>query len=217
MSRRLEPIYRALLLVLLLGSPSAAQPEGGEAASSHAERALEQAPPSFREWVEGLPAGQRQPVMRRLENMPAHRRDRLFQRWEALDEGERRELQAGLEERAAARERGEPPLSPAERRRRFEELSPESQEKLAPLVRRWRGMGPGERRRMRERLERFRMLAPEDQEALIEKRFSAKSPEERARILESLREASKALPARPLLDATDAPPEPPIAPVPPPD
>lgn len=58
-------------------------------------------------------------------------------------------------------------------------------------------MEPGERRRMRERLERFRML----------------SPEERARILEALREASQALPPRPPLDAPGAAPAP-IAPDP---
>jgi hypothetical protein len=57
---------------------------------------------------------------------------------------------------------------------------------------------------MRERLERFRTLSPEDQEALIERRFQARSPAERARILESLREASKALPERPLLDEPSA-------------
>ena len=88
-------------------------------------------------------------------------------------------------------------------------MSPESREQLAPLVRRWRDMGPADRRRMRQRLERFRMLAPEDQQALIDKRFAERSPEERARILESLREASKALPGRPLLDAKPAPGEPP--------
>jgi len=98
---------------------------------------------------------------------------------------------------------------------RLQQMSPESREKLAPLVRRWRDMGPLERRRMRLRLERFRMLAPEDQQALIDKRFAERSPEERARILESLREASKALPERPLLDAPAAPPEHPLLDAPP--
>jgi hypothetical protein len=69
-------------------------------------------------------------------------------------------------------------------------------------------MEPDERRRMRERLERFRQLAPEDQQALIDKKFAAKPPEERARILESLRDAAGALPERPLLDAPEAPTEP---------
>jgi hypothetical protein len=63
---------------------------------------------------------------------------------------------------------------------------------------------------MRQRLERSRTLSPEEQEALIERRFQARSREERARILESLREASK---ARPLLDVPDAAPAP-IAPAP---
>ena len=205
--RRLQSLCRALvLLVLSFGSHAAAQP---------GDRALERAPASFREWVESLPEERRRPLLRRLGDMPEHRRSRVFHRWEALEEGERRELQARLEERAAALEHGAAvrPRNGGERpfRRRMEQLPPESREKLAPLVRRWRGMEPAERRRMRERLERFRTLSPEDQEALIERRFQAKSPEERARVLESLREASQALPERPLLDA---PPEPPIAPAP---
>ncbi len=200
--------WRALpcaLLVLLFAESATAQPGA---------RALEQAPPSLREWVESLPEGQQRPVLRRLGNMPTHRRNTFFRRWEAMEEGERRKFQAFLEERAEARERGDSARSRAggERpfRERLEQLSPEAREKLAPLVRRWRGMEPAERRRMRQRLERFRTLSPEDQQALIEKRFSEKSPEERAQILGSLREASKALPSRPLLDAEPAP----IAPAP---
>jgi hypothetical protein len=198
---RLRRALAWLLLALPLASAAAAQP---------ASQVLEQAPPSFREWVESLPESQQRPILRRLANMPAQRRSTIFRRWDALEEGERRKLQAFLEERADARERGEPPLSREERQRRLEELSPESREKLAPLVRRWRGMEPGERRRMRERLERFRMLAPDEQEALIERRFSGKSPEERARILEALRDASRALPERPLVEEPPAP----IAPAP---
>lgn len=125
-----------------------------------------------------------------------------------MEEGERREFQAFLEERAAARERGERPF-----RSRLEELPPQSREKVAPLVHRWCDMEPAERRRMRQRLERFRTLSPEEREALIGRRFQARSREERARILESLREASKALPPRPLLDVPDAAPAP-IAPAP---
>jgi len=200
-ARALRSLARALGLVLLLATPAAGQP---------AEDPLQQAPPSFKEWVEGLPEGQREQALRRLGAMPAMRRDRMFRRWEAMDEGQRKRFQALLEERVQAIERGEPPP------RRLEHLSPESRQKLAPLVRRWRGMGPGERLRMRQRLERFRMLSPADQQALIDKRFAQKSPEERARILESLREASKALPPHPLLDAPEAPPAP-IAPAPPKD
>jgi hypothetical protein len=196
LSTRLHHALAWLLLALLLAGAAAAQP---------AAQLLEQAPPSFREWVESLPEGQQRPILRRLGNMPAQRRNTIFRRWEAMEEGERRKLQAFLEERVDARERGEAPLSHEERRRRLEELSPESREKQAKLVRRWRGMEPGERRRMRERLERFRMLAPEEQEALIERRFSGRSPEERARILEALREASRALPEGPQPEEPAAP------------
>jgi hypothetical protein len=196
--------FPCALLVLLLVESAAAQPaERGDSARS-GERALEQAPPSLREWVESLPEGQRRPALRRLGNMPAHRRNTFFRRWEAMEEGERGKFQAFLEERAEARERGDSARSRAggERPpRRIDQLSPESREKIAPLVRRWRGMEPAERRRMRQRLERFRTLSPEDQQALIEKKFSEKSPEEREQILDSLREASKALPPRPRLEA----------------
>jgi hypothetical protein len=161
-------------------------------AATAAPRGLEGAPDSFRSWIEGLPEGQQQAALRRLGDMPTHRRNRLFHRWEALEEGERRAFEQRMLERLESGPRQRP---------RLEGLSPESREKLAPLLRRWRDMGPDERRRMRERLERFRTLSPEDQQALIDKRFEAKSPEERERILEALREASQALPRRPLLDA----------------
>jgi hypothetical protein len=80
-------------------------------------------------------------------------------------------------------------------------MPPESRERLAPLVRRWREMGPDDRRRMRRRLERFGTLSPEAQQALVDRRFGARPPEERARILEALRNASRALPERPPPDA----------------
>jgi hypothetical protein len=168
------------------------------AGAAHAEpRALERAPASFRAWLESLPEGQQRMAERRIGAMPEHRRHQLFQRWEALEEGERRAFQQRMVERL---ERGE------RMRSQLEQMPPEKREKLAPLVRRWRDMGPADRRRMRMRLERFRTLSPKDQEALIERRFENNSPEERARILESLREASKALSERPLLDPK--PPEP---------
>lgn len=184
LARRLAPAL--LALVLLCGAGVAgAEPRG-----------LERAPESFKTWLESLPEGQRRSALRRLGDMPTQRRNRLFHRWEALEEGERRAFEQRMVGRLENREQA---------RERLERMSPESREKLAPLVRRWRGMDPDDRRRMRQRLERFRTLAPEDQQALIDRRFSAKSPEERARILESLREASEALPERPLLEAPTEP------------
>jgi hypothetical protein len=183
----LRALASACLVLALAGTASAAP------------RGLEGAPESFRTWLEGLPEGQRRMALRRLADMPTQRRNVLFRRWEALEEGERRAFEQRMVERL---ERGE-----ALR----EQLTPETRERLAPLVRRWRDMAPADRRRMRERLERFRTLSPEDQEAIVEKRFSAKTPEERKRILEALRAASQALPRHPLLDA----PEPPEAAPPP--
>ena len=191
MSRRLaRRLASALLALLLLCGAGAAVAE---------PRGLERAPESFRTWLESLPEGQRRTALRKLGDMPTQRRNRLFHRWEALEEGERRAFQERMLDRLETREQA---------RERFEQMTPESREKLAPLVRRWRGMGPDDRRRMRQRLERFRTLAPEDQQALIDKKYATKSPEERARILESLREASQALPSRPLLDGPETPPEP---------
>jgi hypothetical protein len=188
MSRRLARTLGGslLALVLLLGAGAAgAEPRG-----------LERAPESFKTWLESLPEGQRRSALRRLGDMPTHRRNRLFHRWEALEEGERRAFQQRMLDRLEGRE---------SQRERLERMSPESRERLAPLVRRWRDMGPDDRRRMRQRLERFRTLSPGDQQALIDRRFEDRSPEERAKILDSLRAASEALPERPLLEA---PPEP---------
>jgi hypothetical protein len=187
MSRRL-----ALLLVgcLLMGAvaPAAAQRPGrDEARRARVERVFSGAPPSFRSWVEALPPEQRRPLMRRLGRMPEQRREHLFRRWEGSDDAERERFKRFFERRAARRgERAFP--------RHFEALPPESRERLEPLVKRWRGMEPSERRRMRRRLEHFRALPEDEQEALIERRFGSRPPEERARILESLREASRALP-----------------------
>ena len=202
MRRRLA--LAGLVLALFAGAvraesvngPSAAS-EGASGAESvgapgTARRGLEGAPASFRSWIESLPEGQQPQALRRLADMPTQRRHRLFQRWDALDEGQRRVFEQRMLERLE---------HPGPLQERLQRMSPESREKLAPLVRRWHDMGPAERHRMRRRLERFRMLAPEDQQALIDRKFEAKSPEERARILEALREASNALPPRPLLDA----------------
>jgi hypothetical protein len=188
--RRVLACALALVTALAAGAASA-EPSG-----------LDGAPPSFRAWIESLPEGQRGSALRRLGDMPSHRRTRLFQRWEALEEGERHALQQRLEGRL---ERGESAREAL--RERVERMSPETREKLAPLVHRWREMTPADRRRMRERLERFRALPPEEQQALVDRRFGAKTEVERARILRALRDASEALPQRPLLDGAETLPD----------
>ena len=182
----------AVLALLLATSAAAAAPYG-----------LEGAPDSFRSWIASLPEDQQRIALRRLGDMPSQRRQRLFMRWESLAEGERRVFEQRMLERLEQGVRVQ---------QRLQAMSPESRAQLVPLMRRWREMGPLERRRMRLRLERFRALSPEAQQALIEKRFAAKSPEQRERILEALREASKALGPRPLLDAEPTPLEPAPAP-----
>ena len=187
LARRLGAALLALPLLVAAGAASAGS------------RALERAPESFRGWIEGLPEAEQRAALRRLDDMPAARRSRLFQRWETLEEGERRAFEQRMLERLEQRGRMQQHL---------EQMPPEAREKLAPLVRRWRGMEPDERRRMRRRLERFRTLVPEEQQALIDRKFEAKSPEERARILESLREAAQALPRKPLPGEAETSPDP---------
>lgn len=58
----------------------------------------------------------------------------------------------------------------------------------SPAARRFlEELSPVERAVLRERLRRFRALAPEDQEALVERRFPGRTPEERRLILERFR------------------------------
>jgi hypothetical protein len=189
MSRRRFLACALALLAVLAAGEARAEPRG-----------LDGAPPSFRAWIESLPEGQRRSALRRLGDMPIHHRSRLFQRWEALEEGERRALQQRLEGRL---ERGESAREAL--RERVARMSPETRERLAPLVHRWREMTPAERSRMRERLERFRTLPSEEQQALVDRRFAGATEAERARILRALREASDALPPGAALDGAETP------------
>jgi hypothetical protein len=196
--------------IVLASVPAAAQrPERAHSEAAQ-EQALSEAPASLRAWVEDLPAEQRRSMERRLRRMPEHRREHLFSRWDRADDAQRDRFKRRLEERATKRDRPFRRGDPQSRRRRedaprgrgrdfmrrLDDLPPASRERMAPLVERWRGMKPAERRRMRRRLESFRTLDEAEQQALIEERFSERSPEERDRILESLREASRALPKR---------------------
>lgn len=210
------------VLIVLAALPAMAQRRERAEMEAAREQAFSEAPPSFRAWVEGLPPDQRRPLVRRLRRMPEHRREHLFNRWDRADEPQRDRFKRSLEERAAKGARSFEAGDAQSRRRRedaprwrgrpfprrLDELPPASRERIAPLVERWRGMKPRERRRMRHRLERFGTLAEDEQEALIEERFSKRPAEERSRILESLREASRALPQ------TDPMPPPVIAPDP---
>jgi hypothetical protein len=189
MSRRSLLAFALALVATVTAGAVRAEPRG-----------LEGAPPSFRSWIESLPEAQRRTALRRLGDMPIHRRNVLFHRWEALEEGERRAFQERLEGRLASGESAREAL-----RQRVERMSPETRERLAPLVKRWRGMDPADRRRMRERLERFRKLLPEEQQAVVDRRFADRPEPERTRILRALREASAALPERPLLEGGETP------------
>ena len=78
-------------------------------------------------------------------------------------------------------------------RKRVEEMSPGERRAFRRQVDQWRKLGPQGKERMRGRLEVFRALTAEQQAALIEKQFPARSAEERACILTRLRAASEAL------------------------
>jgi hypothetical protein len=139
-----------------------------------------------------LPMAQRRQLDRRLRRMAAPQRERFFHEWSRLSLHERRELAARLapDERRSRRELP-PRLRTPEMRERLGAMSLEERREFVARARRWREMDPAERHRMRKRLERFGALSAEQQQALVDERFSRKSPEERARILSGLRSASK--------------------------
>jgi hypothetical protein len=161
--RRLAP--RILLAALALGLPGAE----AFAADEGARLEREAVPDSLRGWVRELPPRERRAALRRLRRMDPERREAFVQRFESMSDDERARLRERLGSAAEAR---------GERPERFERNR-----------RAWSEMDDAERERMRERLRRFQALAPDEQEALVERRFTERSPEERARILERMRRA----------------------------
>jgi hypothetical protein len=82
-------------------------------------------------------------------------------------------------------------------------LSPEERRAYFARAQDWRGMDASERRSMRARLEKFGGMTESEQQALVDEKFGRSSPEQRARILEQLREASRQMRAQ---RATPGPP-----------
>ena len=156
-------------------------------------RILRQAPPDFETWSRDLSLAQRHQLDRRLRRMPDFQRERFFREWSRMSIHERRELAGRMAIGAEARHRRElpPRLRTPEMRERLEHMSPEQRRGFFARAQAWRELEPGERGRMRARLTRFGALNESEQQALIEAKFKRNSPEERARILHELREASR--------------------------
>ncbi len=154
---------------------------------------LREAPPGFERWARELPPVQRRRLDRRLRTMPETQRERFFRDWGRMSLREREELADRIVAPAEVRRRRELParLRTPEMRERFAKMSPEERRDFFTRARAWRELDAGERHRMRARLGKFGELSPDAQRALVEQKFARRSPEERARILAQLREASQ--------------------------
>lgn len=179
---RLAPALVAGLVALAgLTTPAHAQDPGAR------ERGL---PASVRSWIQDLPPDLRAPARERLRRMPERRRRAFVHRFERMSEGQRAELAERLVERH--RRWSDHALG-----KRFLEMTPRERRRFRAHQERWREMPAAERQVMRQRLERFRALSPVEQETLVERSFPDAGPAERARKLEQLRAASRALPPPP--------------------
>lgn len=158
---------------------------------------LRKAPPAFDQWARELRPVHRRALARQLRRMPAPQQDQFLRRWERMSSRERRELADTLGLRAERRHQRElpPRLRTPELRDRLEQMSPQERQRFFARARDWRDMKPAERHRMRARLAKFGALSDAQQSALVEKKFARRTPEERAKILRELREASQQLPA----------------------
>jgi len=174
-------------------APRQRAPQRSETIQGERARIRREAPPGFARWARELPPAQRRQLDRRLRRMPELHRERFFREWDRLSIAERRALAERLALSGEARRRRElpPRLRTPEMRERLAAMSPEERREFVARARDWREMQPGERRRMRGRLEKFGTLTADEQEALVDERFKRKSPEERARILSDLRAASQ--------------------------
>ena len=154
-------------------------------------------PLAFDQWARELHPAHRRALARQLRRMPAPQQDQFFRGWERMSTRERREFADTLGLRAERRHQRElpPRLRTPEMRDRLEQMSPQERQRFFARARDWREMKPAERHRMRARLAKFGALSDPEQSALVEKKFARRTPEERAKILRDLREASQQRPA----------------------
>ena len=154
-------------------------------------------PLAFDQWARDLHPANRRALARQLRRMPAPQQERFYRGWERMSLSERREFADTLGLRSQRRHPRElpPRLRTPEMRDRLEQMSPKERQRFFARARDWREMKPAERHRMRARLAKFGALSEPEQSALVEKKFARRTPEERAKILRDLREASQQLPA----------------------
>jgi len=189
----------ALLVALcLLAPPASAQRRELVDPGAARPRAAAGVPDSLRQWIESLPPEQRRVAVRRLRSMPPAGRERFFRRWESATPAEREQFTKRMEERAARMlERRDQALEQRRQQQR-RDRSPDvlGDPRFQGNREAWESMRPGQRERMRKRLERFGTLSAAEQEAMVERHFADRSAEERAQILKRLRSAAGRLPPR---------------------
>jgi len=117
-----------------------------------------------------MSAGEREQARKVLRALPAHKRARLrraIRRWDELTPAQREKVRGHAE--------------------RLRRLSEERRERIERNLQNWQEMDRADRQRMRRRLERFRSLPAWQQEALVTERFGDRTADQRARILDRLR------------------------------
>ncbi|HEY8120720.1 MAG TPA: DUF3106 domain-containing protein [Myxococcota bacterium] len=161
-------------------------------------RIIRQAPTGFDGWMRDLPPLHQRQLGRRLHRMPEAQRERFFREWSHMSLQDRRALADRIASTSEARRARElpPHLRTPEMRERLERMSPEERRAYFARAQDWRGMDASERRSMRARLEKFGGMTEGEQQALVDQKFERSSPEQRARILQQLREASRQLRAQ---------------------
>jgi len=191
----------ALLVALCLLAPaaSAQRRELVDPGAASPPATAARVPDSLRQWIEGLPPDQRRVAVRRLRSMPPAGRQRFFRRWEAASPAEREQFTARMQNRAQRmleRQRGGSTAEPRGEPRRDAPGDGRVDPRFEGNRQAWESMRPGQRERMRRRLERFGGLSAPEQEAMVERHFADRTPAERARILERLRSSAGRLPER---------------------
>lgn len=169
--RRMEPERRAEFFERWEAIGEAERLELWESVQREAGEPRRLLPPELREEFRGMSAGEREQAREVLRALPAHKRARIrraIRRWDELTPGQREEVRR--------------------RAQRLRRLSEDRRERIERNLTIWQEMDRADRERMRRRLERFRSLPAWQQEALIEERFGDRTAEERARILERLRD-----------------------------
>jgi hypothetical protein len=173
--RRMDPERRANFFERWEGGSEAERLELWESLQTElAERGAGEPrpvlPSELREEFRGMSAGEREQAREVLRALPLERRARLrraIRRWDELTPEQREKVRGHAQ--------------------RLRRLSEERRERIERNLRIWQEMDRADRERMRRRLERFRSLPAWQQEALVDERFGNRTAEQRARILDRLR------------------------------